>query len=346
MKTIAGRLKHMHKIEADGQTYKKLLQQFLESNNKKYLNEAKRMSVSFVSRNIFPEEIVRLHLNAIESLYGDVFNDYKQSLTFLLESLIAYRIAHEEIEALKLEQVQLKSEIQVAANMQKTLLATKIPQIKGLDIGAITVPYHQMNGDYYHFVQGEDGALGVAIADVIGKGVPAALSMSMIKYAMDSFYEEEMSPSAILRNLNRVVERNVASNMFITMFYGQYFSSHHIFRFSSAGHEPGFLYRAKDDSFTELTGSGLVLGVLKHTNYNQYEMNIAKGDMIILLTDGVTECKSGNRFITREEVIEVINEYAHLPAQEHVDKVYNYFREQSDFELKDDFTLIIIKREV
>src|SRR5699024_5073946 len=84
------------------------------------------------------------------------------------------------------------------------------------------VPLHQMNGDYYHFITGNDGSMGVAIADVIGKGVPAALSMSMIKYAMDSFDEEIMSPSAILRNLNAVVERNVASNMFITMFYGHF----------------------------------------------------------------------------------------------------------------------------
>lgn len=336
----------MNKIEADGQVYKELLQQYLESNNTDYLNEAKEMSISFVSRNIFPEEIVRIHMKAIDSLYGDFFNDYKRSLQFLLESLIAYRIAHDEFEQIKLEQIQLKSEIQVAANMQKTLLATEIPDIDGLDIGAISVPFHQMNGDYLHFVQGEDGALGVAIADVIGKGVPAALSMSMIKYAMDSFYEESMSPSAILRSLNRVVERNVATNMFITMFYGQYFSSQNIFRFSSAGHEPGFLYRAKDEEFIELSAKGLVLGVLKHTHYNQYEIKIEKDDMIVLLTDGVTECKSGDRFITTEEVIEIMELYAHLSAQEHVEKVYQHFSEMSEFELKDDFTLIIIKREV
>src|SRR5699024_5110135 len=166
--------------------------------------------------NIYPEEIVRIHMRAIEMLFGEGFNDYKRSLKFLLESLIAYRKAHEEYEELRLEQWELKSEIQVAANMQKTLLRTKIPNIEGIDIGAISVPYHQMNGDYFHFITGEDGTLGVAIADVIGKGVPAALSMSMIKYAMDSFYDELMSPSAILRNLNSVVERNVASNMFIT----------------------------------------------------------------------------------------------------------------------------------
>ncbi len=336
----------MHKIKADGQAYKKLLKQYLESNNKSYLDEAKQMSISFVSRNIYPEEIVRIHMKAIDALYGEVFNDYKRSLEFLLESLIAYRVAHEEYEKLKLEQLELRSEIQVAANMQKTLLATEIPKIEGLDIGAISVPFHQMNGDYYHFITSDEGALGVAIADVIGKGVPAALSMSMIKYAMDSFYEEAMTPSGILRNLNRVVERNVASNMFITMFYGQYFPHSSIFRFASAGHEPGFLYRAKDKTFTEFDAKGLVLGVLKHTHYTQYEINIEKDDMIVLLTDGVTECRHGERFINREEVIEVIEKYAHLPAQKHVERVYMHFNQLDDFQLKDDFTLIIMKKTV
>lgn len=334
----------MHKIKIDGQAYQKLLQQYLESNKQCFLDEAKQLSVSFVRRNIFPEEIVRIHMRAIDMIYGDVFDDYKRSLEFLLESLLAYRVAHEKYEKLKLEQLELKSEIQVAANMQKTLLATEIPQIKGLDIGATSVPYRQMNGDYFHFVKGEDGALGVAIADVIGKGVPAALSMSMIKYAMDSFYEEAMSPSGILRNLNRVVERNVASNMFITMFYGQFFPNTNIFRFASAGHEPGFLYRAKEKSFVEFDTKGLVLGVLKHTYYSQYEINIEKDDMIVLLTDGVTECRRGERFVKREEVIEVIEKYAHLPAQKHVEKVYKHFNQLDDFKLKDDFTLIIIKR--
>src|SRR5690625_5009756 len=132
--------------------------------------------------------------------------------------------------------------------------------------------------------------------------------------------------------------------MFITMFYGQFFPKSSIFRFASAGHEPGFLYRAKDKSFVEFDTKGLVLGVLKHTNYPQYEIEIKKDDMIVLLTDGVTECRRGERFIKREEVIEVIEMYAHLPAQKHVEQVYTHFDQLDDFKLKDDFTLIIIKK--
>src|SRR5690625_1197180 len=334
----------MENIKKDEHLYTNLLKQYLQSDDKNCLKSAEEMSKSFVARKIFPEEIVRIDKNAVEKLFGGISDEHKYSLIFLHESLVAYRRAYERLEEIRIEQVELKSEIQVAANMQKTLLSTEVPEIEGLDIGSISVPYHQMNGDYYHFLKREDGAFAVAIADVIGKGVPAAMSMSMIKYAMDSFYEEAMSAKTILRNLNRVVERNVASHMFITMFYGQYFPQTSVFRYASAGHEPGFLYRKREGTFTEIEAKGLVLGVLKNSKYHQYEITIEVGDMIVLLTDGVTECRTGGRFITRDEVIEVIAKYNCLPAQQHVEQVYKHFSSLEDFNLKDDFTLIIIKK--
>ena len=334
----------MHNLYKDGEEYKVLLKKYLETNDPMYLNEAKQMSVSFVDRNIYPEDIFQIHLHAIDDLYGDTLIEYHKSLEFLYESLVAYRDAQEKYEKLKLEQLELKSEIQIAANMQETLLKTEIPMIEGLDIGAISIPYHQLNGDYIHFLDTDDGTLRVAISDVIGKGVPAALAMSMIKYALESFYEKEMSPSTILRKLNRIVEKNVTSNMFISMFYGQYFPHNNIFRFASAGHEPGFIYRKKQDQFDEIVAKGLVLGVLKNTHYQQYETTIDDGDMIVLLTDGVTECRSGNRFIKRDELTDIIKKYAHLPAQQHVEQVYIHLNYLEEFELKDDFTLIIIKK--
>ena len=336
----------MKLIKAQEAIYNELLEKYLENQQEYYLEKAKRLSISFVNRNIFPEEIVRIHMNSVERLYQGKSSKLRLSFQFLLESLIAYREAHEDYIDIKEESQELKAEMEVAANMQRTLLATEVPDIKGLDIGAISVPFKQLNGDYYHFVKGEEGSLGVAVADVIGKGVPAALSMSMIEYALDSFHDELVNPSAILRHLNRVVERNVATNMFITMFYGQFFPVSNIFRFSSAGHEPGYHYSAKEGKFKEIKAQGLVLGVLKHTYYMQYELVIEQGDYIVLLTDGVTESLRSGQFIEQKEVLEVIDKYAHLPAQEQVNQVYLHFTHLNDFELKDDFTLLIIKKEV
>ena len=216
-----------------------------------------------------------------------------------------------------------------------------------LSVSATTRPKRpgERDGVDYHFVEEESGSVGIAIADVIGKGIPAALCMSMIKYSMESYAHETMQPNMILKILNRVVERNVDLGMFVTMFYGQYIPSTSIFKYASAGHEPGFYYQAKTKQFSDIHTDGLVLGVIPETVYEQYEIQVQTGDMIILLTDGVTECRYGDRFIERNEVLEVIKQFMHLPAQQIVNGVYKYFERIQDFQMRDDFTLIVIKKE-
>lgn len=332
--------------KSDTENYKDLLKRYVETQDEQSLYGAEQISKSFIKNNILPEEIINLHIQALTELYPDLSEELKVSMNFLLETMISYGLAHQEFQTLRKKQLELQSEIEVAAGMQETLLTTKKPSINGLDIGVISVPAHQMNGDYHHFIKGRDGSLGVAVADVVGKGVPAALCMSMIKYSMDSLPEEQMGPQAILKNLNRVVERNVDPSMFITMFYAQYLPEERKLRYSSAGHEPGFFYHHQEDRFTEIEARGLVLGVSPDVSYNQYEHVIETGDMVILLTDGVTECRQGDRFIETGEVLDVIRSYSHLPAQEMVESVYKYFERMQHFQLRDDFTLIVIQKDV
>lgn len=333
-------------LKLDTEGYKALMKRYIEARDEQSLYEIEQASKLFIQNSILPDEIVNMHIQSLKDLYPNLSEDIQYSMNFLLEAMIAYGIAHQEYQQLREKQSELKSEISVAASMQETLLETKKPTIDGLDIGVISVPAHQMNGDYHHFVKGRDGSLGIAIADVIGKGIPAALCMSMIKYAMDSYPEDAMTPKAILANMNRVVERNVDPSMFITMFYAQYLPSDHTLRYASAGHEPGFYYNSSQDTFEELTTKGLVLGVTPDTTYPQYELKIESNDMVILLTDGVTECRDGERFIERQEVLDVIKRYAHLPVQKIVDQTFKYFERLQDFELRDDFTLLILRREV
>ncbi|WP_164671077.1 PP2C family protein-serine/threonine phosphatase [Virgibacillus doumboii] len=336
----------MDALQLDADNYKNLLKHYIETQDEQSLYGAEQVSKTFIKNNVPPEEIVNLHNQALSELYPDLPEHIQHSMNFLLETMISYGIAHQEYQTLREQQSELKSEISVAAGMQDTLLATTKPEIDGLDIGVISVPAHQMNGDYHHFIKGKDGSLGIAVADVIGKGIPAALCMSMIKYSMDSFPEETMSPKAILKNLNRVVERNVDSSMFITMFYAQYLPDESKLYYSSAGHEPGFYYHAEKDEFEEIETKGLVLGVSPDSDYKQYERIINKDDMVIILTDGVTECRQGNRFIESEEILDVIRQYAHLTAQEIVNGVYKYFERLQGFQLRDDFTLIILRKQV
>lgn len=336
----------METIELDLEHYRKLLKEYLLTKNETALYQAEQFSKLSMQHNISPEEIVNVHIKALKELYPELPEQVNDSLNFLLEAMISYGLAYQEFQSLREKQSELKSEISVAAKMQETLLSTVKPTIKGLEIGAISVAANQMSGDYYHFVTDGDDTVGIAIADVIGKGIPAALAMSMIKYSMDSFPEKQRQPSAILENLNRVVERNVDPGMFVTMFYGLYDPSTEIFSYASAGHEPGFYYHADTQTFEEIDAKGLVLGATDDAVYQQSEKKINKNDRIILLTDGVTECRVGDRFIDRDEFLEVIQTYIHLPAQEAVEQVYKHFERLQEFQFRDDFTLIIIQKMV
>ncbi|MBH0231558.1 PP2C family protein-serine/threonine phosphatase [Halobacillus yeomjeoni] len=336
----------MSTLKLELENYKELLQEYIRTKDEQALYQAEQFSKQSMQHNISPEEIINVHIQSLEEIYPEMPDYIQASMSFLLETMISYGLAYQEYQSLRERQLELKSEISVAANMQKTLLSTVKPELDELDIGALSVPAKQMNGDYHHFVYDGDGALGIAVADVIGKGVPAALCMSMIKYSMDSFPEMRMDPSVILGSLNRVVERNVDSSMFITMFYGMYDTKDHTFSFSSAGHEPGFYYHKDKDEFEEIDVPGLVLGVSAETTYKQKQLKVEQGDMVILLTDGVTECRQGDRFIEQEEILHVIKSYAHLPSQEIVEQVYKHFERLQDFQLRDDFTLIILRRNV
>jgi sigma-B regulation protein RsbU (phosphoserine phosphatase) len=325
--------------------YRELLRNYINEQTETALYQGQKFSRKTIEHQIPPEEIISTHRKVLQELLPNIQSEVLSSFDFLLEVMMGYGLAYQEHQSLRDQQLEIRSEIQIAANVQQTLLETSIPVADSLDIGAISVPARQMNGDYHHFVEDEQG-ISIAVADVIGKGIPAALCMSMIKYAMDSFPESRKNPNQILENLNRVVERNVDPSMFITMFYGMYNTAEHLFTYASAGHEPGFYYHSSSDSFEDLITKGLVLGVDKNVKYEQYQKQIKPGDMVVLLSDGVTESRTENGFVERSVITDSIRKYKDLPSQQIVEKIYRNFEKMQEFQLRDDFTLIILRRMV
>ncbi|MFY4776731.1 PP2C family protein-serine/threonine phosphatase [Metabacillus sp. RGM 3146] len=325
--------------------YRELVSNYINELTETALYQGQKFSRKTIEQQIPPEEIVSIHRKVLQDLFPDIKDDILHSLDFLLEVMIGYGLAYQEHQILRDKQREIKSEIEIAANVQQTLLETSVPDSAEVDIGAISIPSKQMNGDYYHFVQDSNG-ISIALADVIGKGIPAALCMSMIKYAMDSLPESRKYPNQVLENLNSVVEQNVDPSMFITMFYGKYDTESHIFNYASAGHEPGFYYSHKEDRFSDLDAKGLVLGIDQNIKYQQYEKRIECGDMVVLFSDGVSETRSQDGFIERSYITKLIKDYIDLPAQQIVEKIYQEFLQMQDFQLRDDFTFIIIRRKV
>ncbi|MCX2822636.1 PP2C family protein-serine/threonine phosphatase [Bacillus sp. H1F1] len=327
------------------QRYHQLLSRYIAELTETSLYQAQKFSRKTIEHQVPPEEIISIHRKVVKELYPDLPEDVFHSLDFLIEVMIGYGMAYQEHQSLRDIQQELRSEIEIAANVQQTLLGTKIPEEEDLDIGAISVPAKQMSGDYYHFVKDKE-SINIAIADVIGKGIPAALCMSMIKYAMDSLPETGIHPSQVLKNLNRVVEQNVDSSMFITMFYANYNTKNHQFTYASAGHEPGFYYSEKEKKFYDLEAKGLVLGISQDFDYSQYEQHMDEGDMIVFFSDGVTECRTENGFLERSDIQRMLEEHMDCSAQDMVKNIYDSLLRLQDFQLHDDFTLIVLKRKV
>ncbi|EIA19756.1 PP2C family protein-serine/threonine phosphatase [Listeria fleischmannii] len=326
--------------------YREILCEYLKHQDEEILYSCEKLTKEAMEDNIPPEEIINIHRSVLEEYDSNLPEYVKKSFDVLLELMVGYGLAYLEHISLRTEQRALQSEIEQAETIQKTLMKTSVPCQAGMEFGVVSRPARQMSGDYYTFIQDEENTqnISVALADVIGKGIPAAFSISMIKYALANMVGEHYTPSKVLQLLNEITEENINDNMFITMFFGVYHPQTHVFDYSSAGHELGFYYEAETQSFSDLYARGLPLGVDKDVQYREFQKELANGDIIFIMSDGVTETRVEDDFISRQELMSIFETYIHLDAQKMVEEIYQHLLKLQDFYLHDDFTLIVMKR--
>ncbi|WP_230875087.1 PP2C family protein-serine/threonine phosphatase [Lysinibacillus cavernae] len=310
----------------------------------KNLYIAQNFTRQLIQKSISPEDVVSIHKNAVEQIFPDQMSEAQPAYDFLIEVMVHYGMAHREHQSLLQKQAEYEMEMNIATNIQKTLLKTYVPQLQSIDIGKISVPIRKMNGDYVHFFHDGEDYLSVAVTDVVGKGVPAALCMSMVKYGLETLAYAYKDPSYVLEVINRVIEKGVDDSMFVSMFYGCLNVKQNIFSYASAGHEPALHYRAKVDQFFPVEAKGLLLGVLPETSYSFHEIVLEENDMIIMMTDGVTEFRAQNDLNSREVITALIKANRHLTAQQLCQLLYKEIEKVQNFKLSDDFTVVILKK--
>lgn len=328
-----------------GKQYKEIIEKYISRPNENDLYAGQNFSRKIIEKGISPEEVIAIHKVALKEVLSNMPEELWHSFDFLIEIMIHYGLALKEHQSLVQKQEELRLEMNVAAKVQDTLLKTKIPNFLGLDIGLVSVPAKQMSGDYIYFVNDEERYASVAVADVIGKGIPAALCMSMIKFAMDSLRTDKTSPHKVLSMVNRIVEKSVHDSMFVSMFYGKYDAEASIFSYASAGHEPALLYKAANQTFIELVAKGLLLGVHPNVTYEERAVRLEEGDFIVMLTDGVTETRTNQGFIEEGLIKSLLAEVKDESAQTIVDTLYNKLGQMQNFFLRDDFTIVIFKKD-
>jgi sigma-B regulation protein RsbU (phosphoserine phosphatase) len=183
---------------------------------------------------------------------------------------------------------QQEEEVAEARYIQQGLLPKSIPQRPGYEIAGAWQPAHSIGGDYYDVLEFDEATMGLCIADVAGKGLPAALLMSNLQAAVRGMASASLSPDGLCGRLNSLVCHNTGSDRFITFFYAHLDGPGRFLRYTNAGHNAPILLHS-DGSHERLEVGGGVLGVFPNQRFAAGAAQLAPGDRVILFTDGVTE---------------------------------------------------------
>jgi sigma-B regulation protein RsbU (phosphoserine phosphatase) len=192
---------------------------------------------------------------------------------------------------------RLNREVEIAREVQERLFPQKLPIIRGLDYAGHCRPALGVGGDYYDFLALPEGKLGIAIGDVSGKGIAAALMMASLQASLRG--EATRAPenlAAAVSSINRLVYEASSSNRYATFFYGQYDPAQGRFDYVNAGHNPPMLFHGagENTTVTRLEPGGTVIGLLESSRYEQGSVRLGPGDVLIAFTDGISEAMDPN----------------------------------------------------
>ena len=219
-----------------------------------------------------------------------VFKSIAEQSAFALYTAVIYSEANEK--------KRLDHDLQIAREIQRILLPSEAPSVPGFEISGINIPASQVSGDYFDYIAIDQEHLGVAIADVSGKGVPASLIMAICRSVLRSQAPECASPSEVLKKVNRQLYPDIREDMFISMAYLVLDHAHATVTLSRAGHDAPLFYRSATGELTSLKPPGLVLGIDSGSVFDRitgdFDVQLEKDDCLILYTDGITEALDGN----------------------------------------------------
>ncbi len=244
----------------------------------------------------------------------------------------------------ELEKKKLEDELDIARDIQKNLLPHSVPEFRNFAISAINVSSRQVGGDYYDLIRLDENNVCIAIADVSGKGVPAALLMANLQAFMKTIVRHGMALDEATGLINNLVSENTSDGKFITFFWGILDDSGKKFTYVNAGHNPPLLIRK--NKIIKLTRGGIILGVMKTvTPYEYQEIELEKDDVIIMFTDGVSEAmnKEGEEF-SDERLEEIARKTSHLSSADILQEIrQEVLGFTSGTVQSDDITLMVIK---
>ncbi len=237
-----------------------------------------------------------------------------------------------------------EAELAIAAKIQRTFLPAECPDIAGLEIMMHTVPAREVGGDFYDLISLDNNRYGMVIADVSGKGVPAALFMASSRTLIRDNAAWYPDPAALIFQVNNLIVENTENEMFVTIFYGIVDLSAMTLTYCNAGHNPPVLLH-ENTRIDSLHGTGMAAGVIADTSYTSETISLNPGDILVCYTDGITEAidTDKNQF-GEERLIPLIRSDSSLTTRDIVsdivDTVTKFCGDEPQF---DDITLVVAR---
>ncbi len=222
-------------------------------------------------------------------LQAGVFTQADLDLLTAIASSAAIAIENARLYQVAVEKGRMEQELQMAYDIQAGLLPHETPQLPGWEFAARWQPAREVSGDYYDFIPLHDGRLGIAVADVSDKGMPAALFMALTRSTVRASMSHAHSPADGIARANQLICDDAADGMFVTLFYALLDPQAGEIAYVNAGHNPPLLYRAGKNRLEELTRTGMAMGVVVDSTYEQRTVRLDPGDFVLLYTDGVTD---------------------------------------------------------
>src|SRR5579871_4355659 len=210
------------------------------------------------------------------------------SLLTVMANIAAIRIEHTRLSEVEQAEKLLARDLEQAAEIQRRLLPAIAPEVAGIDLAGYNAACRTVGGDYYDFLAYPDGRVAIIVADVSGKGMPAALLMSSLQARVQVLFDDPTELAALVTRLNRIIVANSPANRFISFFIGVLDPKTNQITYVNAGHNPPVLVH-NDGTVEKLEGGGLLLGILAVAQYEQRVSRFEPGDVVVLFSDGVTE---------------------------------------------------------
>ena len=268
------------------------------------------------------------------------------NLLTVLANVAAVRIEHARLVEIEQQEKLWARDREQAAEIQRSLLPTAPPAVPGFEVAGYNAASRTVGGDYYDFLSLEDGRLGLVVADVAGKGMPAALLMSGLQARVHVLFETGENLAQQVTKLNKSLTKRFPSNRFVTFFVAALAPDSGCVTFCNAGHNPPVLLHA-DGSVEQLDATGPIIGISAAFAYGEQACQMGPGDLLALYSDGVTEACNpveGEEF-GEERLLQTLRDHAEKPAQKVIDAVIARIAEfTGNAPLADDVTLVVVRR--